>query len=95
MSAATGPVVVHGRFYDVAGRQIGSMYSGKLYDIGGHQTGCLAAINRYTALRPTLRMSVVLRQQTLPCSAWWWEVVSPAWSFWRWILWAGDLKGLE
>jgi hypothetical protein len=23
------------------------------------------------------------------------EVVSPAWSFWRWILWAGDLKGLE
>jgi len=42
----------------MSGRQIGSMYSGKLYDIGGHQTGCLAAINRYTALRPTLRMSV-------------------------------------
>jgi hypothetical protein len=37
----------------------------------------------------------VLRQQTLPRSARWWEVVSPAWSFWRWILWAGDLKGLE
>ena len=34
-------------------------------------------------------------QQTLPRSARWWEVVSPAWSFWRWILWAGDLKGLE
>jgi hypothetical protein len=37
----------------------------------------------------------VLRQQTLPRSARWWEVVSPVWSFWRWILWAGDLKGLE
>ena len=24
-----------------------------------------------------------------------WEVVSPAWSSWRWILWAGDLEGLE
>ena len=34
-------------------------------------------------------------QQTLPRSARWWQVVSPAWSFWRWILWAGDLKGLE
>jgi hypothetical protein len=37
----------------------------------------------------------VLRQQTLPRSARWWEVVSPTWSFWRWILGAGDLKGLE
>jgi hypothetical protein len=25
----------------------------------------------------------------------WWEAVSPAWSFWRWISWAGDPKGLE
>jgi hypothetical protein len=36
----------------------------------------------------------VLRQQRLPRSARWLEVVSPAWSFWRWILWAGDLRGL-
>jgi hypothetical protein len=43
----------------------------------------------------TNRRQWVLRQQALPRSAWWWEVVSPAWSFWRWILWAGDLKGLE
>jgi hypothetical protein len=37
----------------------------------------------------------VLRQLTLPRSAWWREVVSPAWSFCCWILWAGDLKGFE
>jgi hypothetical protein len=101
-------------------------------------SGCLAAINRYTALRPNLSTSVasaavamsgsmimflsclvrlprrrglrlplrlLSRSGVVPgcssapadaaafCSVV--GVVSPAWSFWRWILWAGDLKGLE
>lgn len=35
-----------------------------------------------------------LRQQTLPVLLVW-EVISPAWSFWRWVLCPGDLMGLE